>query len=380
MELKEMSIDQLEERKQQIVVDLDAPDADLDALDNEMRAINDEIANRAAAEAKRAEIRSAVAQGQGEVIESVKVEERKEMTLEEIRSSKEYINAFANYIRTEDDSECRALLTENVSGQVPVPSYLEGRVRTAWERLGLMNLVRKTYLPGNRRVSFELSATGAVVHTEGTTAPDEETLTFGVVEMIPASIKKWIKLSDESVDIGLGGGEAFLDYIYDELTYQIAKAAQSQLISKITALTASATSTAVGVGVVAGSPSVGIIAEALGNLSDEATNPVCVMNKATWSQFKKAQYANQFSVDPFEGLPIHFSNDLPVYSTTGTAGNTWMIVGDFSGAEANFPNGDEIRIKYDDLSLSESDLVKVVGREYVALGVTKDHMFAKVTF
>lgn len=378
MELKEMSIEQLEERKGQIVTELDAPEADLDALESEVRAINEELENRAAEEAKRVEIRSAVAEGQGEVIETVKVEKRKEMTLEEIRSSKEYIEAFANYIKTDKDDECRALLSTNATGgQVPVPTIIEGRIRTAWERNGLMNLVRKTYIRGNLKIGFELSATGAVVHTEGTTAPDEEVLTLGVVEMIPQSIKKWIKISDEAMDMG---GEEFLYYIYDEITYQIAKAAQAQLISKITALTASATSTAVGVGVVAGSPSVGIVAQAIGSLSDEAGNPVCVMNKATWAQFKAAQYAGQFNVDPFEGLPVHFDSNLPVYSTTGTAGNTWMIVGDFGGAHANFPNGDEIRIKYDDLSLAEADLVKLVGREYVALGVTQDHAFCKVTF
>lgn len=379
MELKDKSIEELEERKASIVADAEsASSEEVNALYDEIRAINDELEAREAAEAKRVEIRSAVAQGQGEVIETVKVEERKEMTLEEIRSSKEYIEAFANYIKTDKDDECRALLSTNATGgQVPVPTIIEGRIRTAWERNGLMNLVRKTYIRGNLKIGFELSATGAVVHTEGTTAPDEEVLTLGVVEMIPQSIKKWIKISDEAMDMG---GEEFLYYIYDEITYQIAKAAQAQLISKITALTASATSTAVGVGVVAGSPSVGIVAQAIGNLSDEASNPVCVMNKATWAQFKAAQYANQFSVDPFEGLPVHFDSNLPVYSTTGTAGNTWMIVGDFGGAHANFPNGDEIRIKYDDLSLAEADLVKLVGREYVALGITQDHAFCKVTF
>lgn len=378
MELKDMSIDELKERRSAIAVEVEAPEADLDALEAEARAIKEELEMREAAEAKRVEIRSAVAEGQGKVIDTVKVEERKEMTLEEIRSSKEYIEAFANYIKTDKDDECRALLSTNATGgQVPVPTIIEGRIRTAWERNGLMNLVRKTYIRGNLKIGFELSATGAVVHTEGTTAPDEEVLTLGVVEMIPQSIKKWIKISDEAMDMG---GEEFLYYIYDEITYQIAKAAQAQLISKITALTASATSTAVGVGVVAGSPSVGIVAQAIGNLSDEASNPVCVMNKATWAQFKAAQYAGQFNVDPFEGLPVHFDSNLPVYSTAGTAGNTWMIVGDFGGAHANFPNGDEIRIKYDDLSLAEADLVKLVGREYVALGVTQDHAFCKVTF
>ena len=301
------------------------------------------------------------------------------MTLEEIRSSKEYNDAFVTYLKTGDDKECRAaLLTENVSGQVPVPTYVEDRIRTAWQRLGLMDLVRKTYIKGNLKVGFELSATGAVVHTEGTAAPDDETLTFGVVQLTPASIKKWIKISDEAMDLK---GTEFLDYIYDEITYQIAKKAQEELIAKITACTASATASTAGVGVVAGTPSVGLVASAIGTLSDEAANPVIVMNKGSWAQFKAAQYAAGYAIDPFEGLPVYFDNTLPAYTAGGTTGSTWMIVGDFGqGAQANFPAGDAISIKFDDLSLAESDLVKIVGRQYVGLGVVADHAFCKVTF
>lgn len=301
------------------------------------------------------------------------------MTLDEIRSSKEYVDAFANYIKTGDDSECRAaLLTANVSGQVPVPTIIEGRIRTAWERNGLMDLVRKTYIRGNLKVGFELSATGAVVHTEGSAAPTDETLTFGVVTLTPVSIKKWIKISDEAMDMG---GEEFLYYIYDELTYQIAKKAQEELLARITAATASATATTAGVGVVAGTPSVGIVAQAIGQLSDEAANPVVVLNKNSWAQMKAAAYSASYGIDPFEGLPVYFDNTLPAYTAGGTTGSTWMIVGDFGvGAQANFPNGDEITIKFDDLSLAESDLVKIVGREYVGLGVVADHAFTKVVF
>lgn len=377
MNFAEMSVEELMERRSVIATEIDAPEADLDALEAEARAINEEIEARKQAEIKRNEIRSAVASGEGKTEETFAEERKKEMTVDEIRSSKEYINAYANYIKTGKDDECRALLTTMVSGQVPVPSVIEGRIRTAWQRLGLMNLVRKTSVRGILKVGFELSATGAVVHTEGSAAPDEEVLTFGVVTMTPESIKKWIKISDEAMDMG---GEEFLNYIYDEITYQIAKFAQSQLIAKITALTASATATAVGVGVVAGTPSLGVVASAIGNLSDEASNPVLVMNKGTWAQFKAAQYAANYAIDPFEGLPVHFDNSLPVYTTTGTAGSTWMIVGDFDGAQANFPNGDEVSLKYDDLSLAESDLVKIVGREYVALGIVADHAFCKVTF
>ena len=57
-----------------------------------------------------------------------------------------------------------------------------------------------------------------------------------------------------------------------------------------------------------------------------------------------------------------------------------MVVGDFGqGALANFPNGDEIRIKFDDLTYAENDLVKIVGREYIGLGIVADHAFCKVT-
>ena len=43
MELKEMTIEQLEERRAAIVAELDAPEADLDALEAEARAIKEEL-------------------------------------------------------------------------------------------------------------------------------------------------------------------------------------------------------------------------------------------------------------------------------------------------------------------------------------------------
>ena len=378
MNFNEMSAQELLERRSAIAEEVDAEGADLDALEAEVKSINEELEARKEAEAQRNEIREAVANGAGEVIETIPTEERKEMTLEEIRGSHEYNVAYANYIKTDDDSECRALLTVNVSGDVPVPTYVMDRINTAWDKLGLMNLVRKSYIKGNLQVGFEKSATAATVHTESTSAVAEEELHLGIVELKPVSIKKWISISDEAMDLS---GEAFLDYIYDELTYQIAKKAQAELVAKITALTASATTQAVGVGIVAGTPSVGLVAQAIGNLSDEAANPVIVMNKGSWAAFKAAQYAAGYAIDPFEGLAVHFDSTLPAYTSSGTAGTAWAIVGDFGrGALANFPNGQEIRIKFDDLSLAEKDLVKIVGREFVGLGIVADHAFCKIVF
>ena len=377
MELKEMTVEALEERKVAITGELDTEGADLNALEEEMRSINDELETRKAEEAKRNEVRSMVAQGEGEVVKKVESEERKMPTLAEIRSSEEYINAYAEYIKSEDDSECRSLLTDNVSGgTVAVPTIVEDIVKTAWEKEGIISRVRKAYVKGNLKVGFEISATGAVKHTEGSGKVTEETLVLGTVELVPVSIKKWISISDEALDLR---GQAFLEYIYDELVYQIAKKAADEVIAKIEACGTVATSTQVGVPVVTATQiSVDLTAQAIGLLSDEAANPVVMMNKGTWAAFKQAQYANKFSVDPFEGLDVVFNNTIKAFSAAST-GDTYMIVGDLGhGALANFPNGEGVDLKVDDKTLMEEDLVRVLGREYVGIGIVAPDAFVKV--
>ena len=376
MELKEMTVEALEERKTAICAELDNEGADLNALEEEMRSINDELESRKAEEAKKAEVRSMIANGEGEVIKKIESEERKMPTLADIRNSKEYINAFAEYIKSEDDSECRSLLTENVSGTVAVPSLVEDIVKTAWEKEGIISRVRKAYVKGNLKVGFEISATGAVKHTEGSGAVTEETLVLGTVNIVPVSIKKWISISDEALDLR---GEAFLQYIYDELVYQIAKKAADEVIVKIEACGTQSTSTCVGVPVITSTQiSVDLTAQAIGQLSDEAANPTIIMNKSTWADFKAAQYANKYGVDPFEGLDVVFNNSLKSF-TAATTGDTYMIVGDLGhGALANFPAGEEIELKVDDKTLMEEDLVRILGREYVGIGIVAPDAFVKV--
>lgn len=377
MELKEMSIEQLEERKQAIGVEVDKDDADLEALEQEVRAINEELEARKQAEAKRVELRKAVAEGHGEVTKKVEVKEET-MTNEEIRNSKQYIEAYANYIKTDNDTECRALLTENATnGTVPVPEFVYDIVKTAWEREGITSRVRKSYLKGNLKVGFEISGDPAVVHTEGGNAIDPENLVLGVVELVPQSIKKVAQISDEAYDMR---GEAFLRYIYDELTYRIAKKAADTLVAKIVAAGTVSTTTSPAVPAVkVVTPSMGTVAEAIANLSDEAANPVIMMNKLTWSTFKSIQYANGYGADPFEGLDVVFNDTITAFSAA-TSGVAYMIVGDLDhGALMNFPDGDGISFKFDDMTLKKQDLIEVLGRQYVAMGVVAPNAFVKIT-
>jgi len=381
MEIKDMKIEDIEKRMSEIEVEKANPEADLEALTEEVRALKEQK-NKLLADAEaRAKELEDIATGNVET-ETIKTfeEERKTMTAMEVRKSAEYVKAYAEYLKTGDDTECRALLTENGSGKVAVPELVDEIVRTAWERDDITRLVKKTYIKGNLKVGFEVSATEAAVHTEGAAAPSEETLVLGITELVPQSIKKWITISDEALDLT---GEAFLRYVYDELTYQIAKKAAALLIADIeacgTVSTNSGSSHLCAVPVVTtGSIAMATIATALGQLSDDASNPVVVINKGSLAAFKAVQYAQGYGADIFEGLPVVFNSAVKSFAAA-TTGETFAIVGDFgNGAQMNFPNGEDITFKFDELSLAEKDLVKIVGREFVGHDVVAPKSFVKI--
>ena len=374
MEIKDMNIEELEARKQEIVNEIENEDADLDALETETRSINAEIESRKAEEAQKEEIRAAVTEGAGEIITEFKEEKREMKTNEEIRASKEYVDAFARYLVNEDDRECRALLTVDASGSVPVPTIVDEIIRTAWEKDDILSRVKKTYIRGNLKVAFELSADGAYVHDEGTTAPTEESLALGIVTMIPKNIKKWIHVSDEAIAMG---GEYLVRYIYDELTFQIVKKLSALVVADVKLAKTSADADEASAAKITAAPALTTIATAFANLSDEAANPVIVMNKLTYANFVAAQAAGNFAFDPFMGLPVLFSSALDAYDTA-SANAVYAFVGDLSGVQVNYPEGDGVVIKYDDVTEAEKDLVKIVGRQYAAHALTACGRFCNI--
>ena len=377
MDIKEMNMEEVETRSAELAEQINDENADLDVIETEVQELEERKATiLRETEERKKEVAEVIATKP--TVETFEKEEiRSTMEIKELRNTPEYINAYANYIKG-DDKEIRALLTENASGTVAVPELVYDIVKNAWEREGIMSRVRKSYLKGNLKVQFEISATGATVHNESAnSAVSEETLVLGIVTLVPKSIKKWISISDEALDLA---GENFLRYIYDELTYQIAKKAADTLVADIIACGTVSTTTCPSVQVLKDNNlSVGTIASAMAKLSDQAQNPVVIMNRATWGTFKAAQAANGYNYDPFEGLPVVFNNTITAYSAA-TTGVTYAIVGDLGeGALANFPNGDDINIKFDDLSKAEYDLVRIIGREFVGLGVVAPDHFVKVT-
>lgn len=377
MEIKEMQFSDIEARKAELAEMLNAEDADLEAINAEVDELNKRASEIKEAAEKRDAILSAIAENkEGIVITEQKEEKSMDKTVE-IRNTPEYINAYAKYVKTGKADECRALLTTNApaNGTVPVPDFVYETVKRAWEREGIMTLVNRTNLKGNVKVGFEISATGAVVHTEGTDAPDEEALVLGTVNLIPQSIKKWITISDEAIDLG---GEEFLTYIYEELTHRIAKKAADIVVAKIDGSPASGTSAPI-VPVLKQDMALGTVVSAIGLLSDEAYDITLIMNKSTWADFRALALQANYPLDIFDERRVVFNNTVKAYSEAAED-ETYLLVGDLGyGVQANFPNGNDITLKYDDLSLAEADLVKIVGRQYAAIEVVAPNAFVKVT-
>ena len=361
MDFKEMTIEQLEERKAAIPTELDNEDADLNALEEEVKGINAELESRKEAEAKRVEIRAEVAKGEGTVMAKIEeVQEEKEMSNTEVRSSKEYKNAYGELIKKNYDldklnEEMRALLTTNAAedGMIAVPTGVDDKIRTAWENDEIMSRITRTFFKGNLKVGHEAAAGPAVVHSEGGDAVDPEDLTIAYVELVPAMLKKVVEVSDEVLAIN----STLVDYLYDEIEYQIVKLAASTAVGKIVASSMTESSTLEGA-----SATTADIVKAVGKLSGEAVNPVVITTRATAADIKAAALSANYGYDPFDGLPVLYTDAT---SLNGAA----FLIADLSAVQANFPEGDGAKFKFDELTKADADIVRIIGRLYAGIDV-----------
>ena len=379
-EIKALDIEALNQRVADIKVEMESEDSDIEALSAEVDAIEQRQMELKTAAKEAAEKRAAVAADQmAEVIEERKEEDIK-MTDMEMRNTPEYGKAFVKGLLTDDFTEARALLTENVNGgSVPVPEILENEIKNAWEEAQFLQFAKRTTYKGNVKVGFEVSATGASVHVEGSNAPDEETLVWGTVELKAESIKKWITVSDEALE---GTTIDTLGEIYKEVAQRIVEKADEIAIGKIIAAPET-TSTANGPGVPVlevSAIAADTIVNAVALLSGKAKDLRIVMNRQTKAAFEAVALGLSYGADIYDGLKdrIIFSDALKSFSAA-SADDTFVIIGDIGyGFQANFPAGNDVKIKVDDLSLAEKDLVKIVGRQYVGMGVVAPKAFVKI--
>ena len=56
-----------------------------------------------------------------------------------------------------------------------------------------------------------------------------------------------------------------------------------------------------------------------------------------------------------------------LYADASVLGTKQGVVVDLSGVQANFPDGDVVKFKFDDISEAAADMIRVIGRLYVGL-------------
>lgn len=346
-----------EETREATVETLDSFTAELDAIEERKNII------KAEAVEKRAKI-EAVASGMGEVIEEP-IQERKQMNKKEYRSTQEYIDAYVEYVKKGYDldkmsAEKRATLiaSENVEGgMVPVPTYIEDRIRTAWESDEIMRRVRRTYLPGNVEVGVEVNASPAVVHEEGGAAIDPENLVIEIVKLVPEYIKKMVQVTHTALALN---GTAFLDYLYDEIEYQLVARAGGQVLDKIMASDYTEQFTLAGSTITTAD-----IINAEGLLSGAARNLVLIINRADAAALKAAALSAGYAYDPFDGLEVIYTSIMD---------RNQFIIADLDAVQANFPEGGEPKFIFDELTMAAQNVVRIIGRLLVAIEVVATGM------
>ena len=183
MEIREMQIEDVETRLGQIETEMTAEDADIEALSAEVDGLRErKEALRAEAEEKRAEM-ARVSTMTTPVIDTI--EEKRENPKMEIEKREMIVDALAEFLKGRATEEQRALLTTNATnGTVAISEIVDNYIWTDWNDSKILSRVRKTFVKGNYKVGYEVSATGAVRHTEGANAPTEEVLTLATINFV----------------------------------------------------------------------------------------------------------------------------------------------------------------------------------------------------
>lgn len=222
MELKDMTVEQLEERKAAIRAEIDNEDADLDALESEARSINAELEARKAEAAKKAEIRKAVAEGEGETKKNFKTEERKAMFgIDTI----EYRDAWVKKIVGRDMSEEERSALSSAGAVIPTMT-----VNAVWDKLvkpaELLGKVDVTQFPNYVRFPKATTNGTASAQAVGGTITESSDV-IGYVDLIP---NEYVKLLTVGADIEHMAIPAIHDWIVDNLVGQIRYAINKDIL------------------------------------------------------------------------------------------------------------------------------------------------------
>lgn len=224
MELNKATVGELEARKAAIGAEIDNDGADLDALTEEVRAINEELEKRKAEATKRAEIRQAVAAGEGEVVKTFTPEVREEKKMFGV-DTKEYRDAWTKSIVKREMSEEERSALSSAGAVIPTMT-----VNAVWDKL-----VKPAELLGKVDVSqfasyvrFPKATTVNAASSQAVGGEiSESSDVVGYVDLIP---NEYVKLLTVGADIDHMAIDAIHDWIVDNLTKSIRYAINKDIL------------------------------------------------------------------------------------------------------------------------------------------------------
>ncbi|MEE1164556.1 MAG: phage major capsid protein [Lachnospiraceae bacterium] len=245
MEFKNMTVEELEARRIQIGEEVEKDGADLDALEAEIKGIKAELEARKEAAAQKAEIRNAVASGDGKVVAEIPTQEKR--TMEEIKynaQSPEYRTAWLKNIAQRDgqmifgdltETEQRAFTFTTANTGAVVPTETMNRIVELVESMAPMyddatktGMVKGFGVPRHKSIA----AGDAAATDEGVANADEED-TFDLLALDGVEIKKHVeitrKMQWQSID-------AFEAWLTDHIAKRIAVAKEAQIRARLDAV------------------------------------------------------------------------------------------------------------------------------------------------
>lgn len=379
------------DKRDELLDEVEALTEEHDKLDEEAKELAEEKEELAKQEERMSLARS---------LSKTVIEERKDQMENNtnILETAEYKQAYADYVRGKiDEKEIRSILSRSGSANlststsyVPIPVVMQGYVETAWYNYGKFSrLVSETFEPAIFKIPVEVSASDAAWHSENGDAVSQEEITFGQIVLQPKMIKKFIALTDELMAMG---ADDFLRYISDELVYKVILALDEAIINR----------TDVGglgvIGIAGNSLTETVSAELGFNVINEALSNLVTfedltiaMNPATFFNnfmgltdqmgqpiFRIVADNNQRPQYYISGHRVEFTQALPAYADA-KAGDVYAIVGNFRrGYRLNYPQGRNVITLVDPYTLATEDVVRMIGRLYVAGNVVKPKHFAEL--
>lgn len=404
-------------RKNEIVDEVEAKKVEFESADTDKRdALLDEVeklteeADKIDEEVKDLEEQRNTLKAQEERMSLAKslsktaIEERKDQIEVEntnIFNTHEYNQMYADMIRGKvNEKEVRSFIEQRMpsgsqplstgTNNVPIPEIMQGYVETAWYTYGKFSrLVSESFEPAYLKIPVEVSATGAVWHDELGEAPDMESITFGQVLLAPKMIKKWIALSDELMAMA---AEDFLRYVADELVYRIILALDEAIISRTDTHGEGV------IGIVNNTLTQDVTSALNFNVINEAVSELVTFDDLTIAMNPKTFFDNFMGLTDLQGRPIfqvvHDNENRPQYFLSGyrveftqalpsyddaASGDAYAVVGNFRrGYRLNYPQGRNVITLVDPYTSATEDLVRMIGRLYVAGNVVKPKHFAQI--